>query len=554
MLRSLARSESSKVPPVSTTKRSASMEGPFGSTYSVNSSSATMLSTTARIATANCNYEAIDGRLGPLPPPPVPSINGRPSPPSSRSITQPLVNSQPNGTRRSPSLTNHPALGVSSLFSSSNNYAAIQNNNNFNTNTNHNNNNNNINNNNNVNQNRLSPGRITHLQLLTGGEHKKNEALTNAAFTSSSSSSASSSGSNPPSVPTTPESQSNERLSSLTRSQPDLSKLDELEYYLTNININNSNSNNYNLDGPSGNNINGNLNNNNNNNNHHHHHHHHSNSNTNNNNGNTNTNYHSVYVNTSSGAIGYTGCPIRFESQRCSGIDTDSLYSNAAVINQYSNSNSYSVNKLATSSTTTTNTANTSLPYGGRIMNSTCNLPPPSPPKSQVNKNSEYQNQAHIQELLRMENRALKSELEILKSKLAKYEKVEEEIQRVYQVHEEFVNSTDKKERLEKVLRHKLNMEVKKLQEENKQLKEQNETLASLASSSAAASASAAAASGANNSVNLVIDSTGNVSPCYSADSGTGNSSNSNRDKGRELLIARLLVTESKYLSSDLSN
>ena len=160
--------------------------------------------------------------------------------------------------------------------------------------------------------------------------------------------------------------------------------------------------------------------------------------------------------------------------------------------------------------------------------------------------NSEYQNQA---ELLRMENRSLKVELDVLKSKLSKYEKVEDEIQRVLQVHEDFVNSTGKKEQLEKLLRYKLNVEVKKLADENRQLKEQNEALIALAASTAAAASAATAGTSSSSNGNLNnIDSTGTVSPCYSADSGsgTGNSSSANRDTTVDL-TAQWLVTKSKF-------
>src|SRR5689334_4466099 len=69
-----------------------------------------------------------------------------------------------------------------------------------------------------------------------------NSAVAFPPVCSSSSSSSSGTHSNPPSVPTTPESQSSERLATIARSQPDLSKLEELEIYLARTNIGGNNS------------------------------------------------------------------------------------------------------------------------------------------------------------------------------------------------------------------------------------------------------------------------------------------------------------------------
>ena len=94
-------------------------------------------------------------------------------------------------------------------------------------------------------------------------------------------------------------------------------------------------------------------------------------------------------------------------------------------------------------------------------------------------------------EMLLTENSALRNELELYFKKVHKLQKVvffylieiclfqsiflifqfEVEIQKVHQSHEELMRSSEKKEKLERAIRYKLEIEVRRLQEENRCLK-----------------------------------------------------------------------------------
>lgn len=50
----------------------------------------------------------------------------------------------------------------------------------------------------------------------------------------------------------------------------------------------------------------------------------------------------------------------------------------------------------------------------------------------------------------------------------------EQGIQQVHQSHEELIRSADKKEKLERAVRYKLEIELRRLQAQNKDLKEQH--------------------------------------------------------------------------------
>lgn len=79
-------------------------------------------------------------------------------------------------------------------------------------------------------------------------------------------------------------------------------------------------------------------------------------------------------------------------------------------------------------------------------------------------------------ELLRVENIYLRKKLEDCVQKVAKLQKFETEIQKVHQIehmYEELMLSAEKKEKLERAARYKLEIEIKRLHQQNKQLKDQ---------------------------------------------------------------------------------
>jgi len=294
------------------------------------------------------------------------------------------------------------------------------------------------------------------------------------ASSSNASSSSGSSNSNPPSVPTTPESQSSERLSSIARSHPDLSKLEELQLYLSHVNLNHSHENNQNSAGHShninaihsGNSVHNNL---------------YSDSNS----SAINPNEEIIYSNSS-----------LFSHHNLSNMSVDNRSSNGLLDTtslQYSHNNDN--NHIRRGSTGSGN-FDAETRYGwhpSRVQNTS--LPPPSPPKNlsprsvpppspfcnspyqrqpqqqhRLYHDHEYQNQQNLNELLILENRELKAEIEQLRKRMTSFEKIEQDVQRVYEAHFELIKSAEKKEKLERAVRYKLEIEVKRLQAENEEL------------------------------------------------------------------------------------
>lgn len=74
------------------------------------------------------------------------------------------------------------------------------------------------------------------------------------------------------------------------------------------------------------------------------------------------------------------------------------------------------------------------------------------------------------------ENRALKQEVEACRDKVAKLHKLETEIQLVSEAYENLVKSSSKREGLEKTMRSKLELEVRRLHDFNRDLRERMET------------------------------------------------------------------------------
>lgn len=86
---------------------------------------------------------------------------------------------------------------------------------------------------------------------------------------------------------------------------------------------------------------------------------------------------------------------------------------------------------------------------------------------------------SQIVALLSAENASLKSELDLYHKKVSKLQKFELEIQKVHQAHEDLVRSSEKQGKLERAIRMRLEMEIRRLQEDNKQLREQIESMSS---------------------------------------------------------------------------
>lgn len=96
-------------------------------------------------------------------------------------------------------------------------------------------------------------------------------------------------------------------------------------------------------------------------------------------------------------------------------------------------------------------------------------------------------------DMIKAENTFLKSELEACLKKVSKLQKFEQEIQKVHQMYEDLMQSSEKKEKLERAVRYKLEIEIKRLQQLNSSLKEQvNVALMSSSSSSGIGAESAA--------------------------------------------------------------
>ncbi|KAL1506524.1 hypothetical protein ABEB36_005871 [Hypothenemus hampei] len=80
-------------------------------------------------------------------------------------------------------------------------------------------------------------------------------------------------------------------------------------------------------------------------------------------------------------------------------------------------------------------------------------------------------------EILIKENSALKHELEICYHRVAKTHKLEQEILKVHKTHEELVQSCDRRERLERAARSRLQSDCRRYQELNRALREQVDLL-----------------------------------------------------------------------------
>lgn len=79
-----------------------------------------------------------------------------------------------------------------------------------------------------------------------------------------------------------------------------------------------------------------------------------------------------------------------------------------------------------------------------------------------------------IVDCLMMENKSLKIELESCHQKVAKSYRLEQEVSKVYRSHQELVESSERRERLERTARLKLQAEVRRLQDANRSLRDQS--------------------------------------------------------------------------------
>jgi hypothetical protein len=80
-------------------------------------------------------------------------------------------------------------------------------------------------------------------------------------------------------------------------------------------------------------------------------------------------------------------------------------------------------------------------------------------------------------EQLEDENLKLREQLNDCLMKVAKSQKLEQEVSNIYRVHEELVQSCERRERLERTARTRLQSDCRRLQELNRALREQVETL-----------------------------------------------------------------------------
>ncbi|KAG5677572.1 hypothetical protein PVAND_007321 [Polypedilum vanderplanki] len=80
-------------------------------------------------------------------------------------------------------------------------------------------------------------------------------------------------------------------------------------------------------------------------------------------------------------------------------------------------------------------------------------------------------------EQLEVENTKLREQLNNCLMKVAKSQKLEQEVANIYRVHEELVQSCERRERLEKTARTRLQSDCRRFQELNRALREQVETL-----------------------------------------------------------------------------
>lgn len=82
----------------------------------------------------------------------------------------------------------------------------------------------------------------------------------------------------------------------------------------------------------------------------------------------------------------------------------------------------------------------------------------------------------HMVDVLSEENRLLRQEMEACREKVAKLHKLETEIQLVSEAYENLAKSSSKRESLEKTMRNKLELEVRRLHDFNRDLRERMET------------------------------------------------------------------------------
>ncbi|KAL3278120.1 hypothetical protein HHI36_013465 [Cryptolaemus montrouzieri] len=86
---------------------------------------------------------------------------------------------------------------------------------------------------------------------------------------------------------------------------------------------------------------------------------------------------------------------------------------------------------------------------------------------------------AEMVDLLSKENSALKLELNKYWQRIARTEKLEQEVLKIHRAHEELVQSCERRERLERAARTKLQSDARRLQEINRALREQVDLLSS---------------------------------------------------------------------------
>lgn len=79
-------------------------------------------------------------------------------------------------------------------------------------------------------------------------------------------------------------------------------------------------------------------------------------------------------------------------------------------------------------------------------------------------------------DMLTEENRTLRQEMDVCREKVTKLHKLETEIQLVSEVYENLAKSSSKREALEKTMRNKLELEVRRLHDFNRDLRERMET------------------------------------------------------------------------------
>jgi hypothetical protein len=86
------------------------------------------------------------------------------------------------------------------------------------------------------------------------------------------------------------------------------------------------------------------------------------------------------------------------------------------------------------------------------------------PPLTATNDSSSAADAKEILDILCQENATLRTELDAYHRKMAKFQKFEQELAKVRTAHEALVESSDRRESLEKTARQKLQMEVRRLQ------------------------------------------------------------------------------------------